>query len=99
MIVDMGEWRPRSKNQYVLLEYTGELRSDHLAGAHSRTKISIKHVFDRRRSTARGLLQHPFYCTWNAQEGNATFEEGGDCDFIGGVEGDTSFSSGLGGLI
>ena len=65
----------------------GGLR-DELSGADAGGVIGLEHLFDRRRRGGRGMAQHLFDCTRDAEEGNATFEEGGDGDLVGGVEGD-----------
>ena len=54
---------------------------------------------DRRRRGGRGLAQHLLDCTRDAEEGDATFEEGGDGDLVGGVEGDAGGGAGVGGLV
>ena len=58
----------------------------HMRGRRS---IGCEHVaaIDAGRA-AMGLRQHLLDCTRDAEERDATFEEGGDGDLVGGIEGD-----------
>src|SRR6266702_1497618 len=72
---------------------------DHLSGTLSRCFVRREHLLDRRGYLGQGLTQHTLYCTRDAQERDATFEECSHGDLVRGVERDAGGRSGFGRLI
>ena len=86
----------------------GRLRSDarrvglageDLGGTDACGAVGCEYLIDRRGRGRRRKAQHSLDCTRDAEEGDGTFEEGGDGDLVGGVERDAVSLGDRGGLV
>ena len=50
--------------------------------------VSREHLSDRRGRGGRGETKHLLNCTRDTRKRDSTFEEGGDGDLVGCIEGD-----------
>ena len=77
-----------------------ELASNYFARtAHARQDLHRAHRWIDAGDWPEVSCSTALYCTRDAKEGDTSFEEGGDGNLVGGVEGNAGFATGFGGFV